>query len=193
MPRSYTQLQYIINYQREQRAKRLRTDPAFRERVAFARNRADLRKEWNKTKDDAGFKLIMNRQTTWKKAMRYAIRLEIKAFKRKKILSALASGQVELARLYQLPKNHADAYQVGHKKSFVELLALFLLEKKLCWEDLKLGFDKLLLDPEQVDSWQAWHQSYSEMYDNLFLLTKVQNNKASKRWAMMPSRQFGSF
>ena len=193
MPRSYSQLQHIINYQREQRAKRLRTDPAFRERVAFARNRADLRKEWNKTKDDAGFKLIMNRQTTWKKAMRYAIRLEIKAFKRKKILSALASGQVELARLYQLPKNHADAYQVGHKKSFVELLALFLLEKKQCWEDMKLGFDKLLLDPEQVDSWQAWHQSYSEMYDNLFLLTKVQNNKASKRWAMMPSRQFGSF
>ena len=127
MPRSYAQLQHIINYQREQRAKRLRTDPAFRERVAFARNRADLRKEWNKTKDDAGFKLIMNRQTTWKKAMRFAIRLEIKAFKRKKILSALASGQVELARLYQLPKNHADAYQVGHKKSFVELLALFLL------------------------------------------------------------------
>ena len=194
MPMNYFQLAQLIQWQKEQREKRLQTDEAFRQRVAFKRNRTDLRAAWKKKhKNVIGFKLIMKKQSKWKNAMRYAIKDEVIAFKRKKTLDVLASGQEELARLYRLPGNHVNAYQVGHKKAFVELLGLYLLEKNLCWEDLSMGPLDHLSDSEQIDSWTAWHQSYSETYDNLFVLSKVQNNRASKRWAMMSSRQFGSF
>ena len=194
MPLHYFRLAQLIQWQAAQRETRLQTDEGFRQRVAFKKNRTDLRVEWvRKHENDEGFKLIMKKQSKWKNAMRFAIKDEVAAFKRKKTLDVLAGGQLELARLYQLPGRHVDAYQVGHKTAFVQLLSLFLLEKKLCWEDLSLGENCLLSDPEQIDSWTAWHRSYSETYDNLFVLSKVQNNTASKRWAMMPSRQFGSF
>ena len=184
----------VIKWRKEQREKKLIHDEAFRERVAFDDNRKKLRAKWKRDgKADSDFKRIMRIQRMWKGAMRFAIKQETAAFKRKKTLDVLAGGQLELARLYQLPGRHVDAYQVGHKTAFVQLLSLFLLEKKLCWEDLSLGENCLLSDPEQIDSWTAWHQSYSETYDNLFVLSKVQNNTASKRWVMMPSRQFGAF
>ena len=173
------------------REKRLVAQPEFRQRVAFADNRKKLKERY---KERAEFYHEQRAALSkWKGAMRFAIKDEIAAFKRKKTLDVLAGGQLELARLYQLPGRHVDAYQVGHKTAFVQLLSLFLLEKKLCWEDLSLGENCLLSDPEQIDSWTAWHQSYSETYDNLFVLSKVQNNTASKRWVMMPSRQFGAF
>ncbi len=189
----YFKLAQLIQWQAAQRETRLKTDEGFRQRVAFKKKRTDLRVEWvRKHENDEGFKLIMKKQSKWKNAMRFAIKDEVAAFKRNKTLDVLASGQVELARLYRLPGTHANAYQVGHKKAFVELLGLYLLEKYLCWEDLSMG-PLGLSDSEQIDSWTAWHQSYSETYDNLFVLSKVQNNRASKRWVMMPSRQFGSF
>ena len=176
---------------KEDREKRLVAQPEFRQRVAWADNRKKLKERY---KDRAEFYHEQRAALSkWKGAMRFAIKDEIAAFKRKKTLDVLAGGQLELARLYQLPGRHVDAYQVGHKTAFVQLLSLFLLEKKLCWEDLSLGENCLLSDPEQIDSWTAWHQSYSETYENLFVLSKVQNNTASKRWVMMPSRQFGAF
>ena len=185
---------WIIQWKRKERARKLIHDEAFRERVAFDDNRRKLRAKWKLDgKADSDFKLVMKKQRQWKSAMRFAIKDEIIAFKRKKTLDVLDGGQLELARLYQLPGRHADAYQVGHKTDFVQLLSIFLREKTLCWEDLSLGENCLLSDPVQIDSWTAWHRSYSETYDNLFVLSKVQNNRASKRWVMMPSRQFGSF
>jgi hypothetical protein len=184
----------IIKWKKEERESKLIHDQAFRERVAFDDNRRKLRAKWKLDgKADSDFKHIMQIQKKWKGAMRWAIKDEIAAFKRKKTLDVLDGGQVELARLYQLPGRHADAYQVGHRTDFVQLLSIFLREKTLCWEDLSLGENFLLSDPLQIDSWMAWHRSYSETYDNLFVLPKVQNSRASRRWVMMPSRQFGAF
>ena len=113
MPIHYLQLAQLIQWQKAQREKRLQTDEGFRQRVAFKKNRTDLRAAWKKKhKNVIGFKLIMKRQRQWKSAMRFAIKDEVAAFKRKKTLDVFASGQVELARLYQLPKTHANAYQV---------------------------------------------------------------------------------
>ena len=174
---------------KEHREKRLQVEPEFRQRVAWLNNRKKLKELY---KDRAEFydeqRAVLSK---WKGAMRFALKDEVATFKRKKTLDVLASGQAELARLYLLPGKHADAYQVGHKNPFVQLLQLYLLEKKICWEDISLGENFLLSDPAQIDLWTAWHRSYSETYDNLFLLSKVQNNRASKRWVMMPSRQFG--
>ena len=184
----------VIKWRKEQREKKLIHDEAFRERVAFDDNRKKLRAKWKRDgKADSDFKRIMRIQRMWKGAMRFAIKDEIAAFKRKKTLDVLASGQSELARLYLLPGRHADAYQVGHKNPFVQLLQLYLQEKKICWEDMKMGENWLLSDPLQIELWTHWHRSYSETYENLFVLSKVQNNKASKRWVMMPSREFGVF
>ena len=173
------------------REKRLLSEPEFRQRVAFADNRKKLKERY---KDRAEFYHEQRAALSkWKGAMRFAIKDEIAAFKRKKTLDVLASGQSELARLYLLPGKHADAYQVGHRNPFVQLLQLYLQEKKICWEDMKMGENWLLSDPLQIELWTHWHRSYSETYENLFVLSKVQNNKASKRWVMMPSREFGVF